>query len=70
MSLRRANQQAKEDLEKEVEIEAENFHIWLEDNKGLESVAAHYCAASLKSLLLGIPTGMQVAMLFDVVLGK
>jgi GTPase Era involved in 16S rRNA processing len=66
----KADQQTREELETEVEIEVENFHIWLEEIKKLEPITAHYCATSLKSLLLGLPTGTQIATLFDTVLNK
>jgi hypothetical protein len=62
--------QAREELETEVEIEVENFHIWLEVVKKFESFWAHYYSVSLKSLLLGLPIGVQVARLFDVVLER
>jgi hypothetical protein len=62
--------QAKEELVTEVEIEVENFHIWLEVVKKLEPFDAHYYSISLKSLLLGVPIGVQVAQLFDEVLNR
>jgi hypothetical protein len=62
--------QAREELETEVEIEVENFHIWLELVKKLPPFAAHYYSISLKSLLLGLPIGVHVARLFDVILDK
>jgi hypothetical protein len=66
----KADLQAREELETEVEIEIENFHIWLEAVKKLTSFAAHYYSVSLKSLLLGLPIGVQVAQLFGAVLEK
>jgi len=66
----KADLQAREELEAEVEIEAENFHIWLESVKEITPFAAHYYSISLKSLLLGLPIGIQVARFFDVVLEK
>lgn len=51
-------------------MEVENFHIWLESARRLEPFAAHYYSVSLKSLLLGLPIGVQVARLFDVILAK
>jgi hypothetical protein len=66
----KADMQAREELVTEAEIEAENFHIWLESVKKLTPFAAHYYSVSLKSLLLGLPIGIQVARLFDVVLEK
>jgi len=61
---------AKEELGTEVEIEVENFHIWLELVKKYAPPAAHYYSVSLKSLLLGLPIGVSVAQLFDAVLEK
>lgn len=66
----KADLQAKEELEKEVDGEVENFHVWLESVKKFAPFAAHYYSVSLKSLLLGLPISVQVAQLFDVVLEK
>jgi len=66
----KADLKAREELEKEAKIEVENFHIWLESVKKLAPFAAHYYSISLKSLLLGLPIGVQVAQLFYVVLEK
>lgn len=55
-------------LEEEVEAEVNNFRRWLEETKNLESSTAHYYAISLKSLLLGLPIGVQIAQLFSIVL--
>jgi hypothetical protein len=52
----------------EVENEVERFRLWLEKTKGLQPDNAHYYATSLKSLLLGLPVGVQVAQLFDSIL--
>ena len=52
----------------EVEREVKNFRAWLEETKNLEPATAHYYAVSLKSLLLGLPIGVQVTRLFDAVL--
>lgn len=62
--------QARKELETEVEIEVENFQIWLETTKKIGRFAAHYYSVSLKSLLLGLPTGIQIAQLFNVVMEK
>jgi hypothetical protein len=64
----RADYQTREDLRTEVEIEVENFHIWLNEAKKLEPFAAHYYSVSLKSLLLGLPIGKHVARLFEIAL--
>lgn len=54
----------------EVEAEVAGFGAWLQQAKGLESTVAYYCSHSLKSLLLGIPTGVHIACLFDMALEK
>lgn len=69
-TFRNTKPQAIKKLQTEVEIEVENFHIWLETVKKLESFEAHYYSVSLKSLLLGIPIGVQIAHLFDKVLSR
>jgi hypothetical protein len=66
----KADAQAREELETEAEIDVENFHIWLELVKKLSSFAAHYYSVSLKSLLIGLPNGEQIAQFFDIVLDK
>ena len=52
----------------EVDVEVERFRVWLEETKSLESETAHYYSVSLKSLLLGLPIGEQVAYLFGAIL--
>ncbi|HXX88158.1 MAG TPA: hypothetical protein VEH86_06930 [Candidatus Acidoferrum sp.] len=66
----RADVLAREELEAEAEIDVENFRIWLEIVKKLPSFTAHYYSISLKSLLFGLPNGIQIAQLFDSVLEK
>ena len=60
-----ATKERRRELEKEVEAEVKVFCKWREDTKSLKSLVAHYCAISLKSLLLGIPVGVQIAQLFN-----
>jgi hypothetical protein len=64
----KADLEAKKELLREVEREVENFRVWLEETKNLEPTAAHYYSVSVKSLLLGLPTGVQTARLFDTIL--
>lgn len=64
----KADLDTKRRLAKEVEQEITSFHAWLEETTKLDRTTAYYCAISLKSLLLGLPAGMQVALLFDVAL--
>jgi len=54
----------------EVEREVKSFRTWLEETKNLDPTIAYYIAVSLKSLLFGLPVGMQVAQLFDTILDK
>jgi hypothetical protein len=64
----KANPETKRELATGVESETLSFCIWLEENKGLSSTAARYYSASLKSLLLGLPVGVQMAHLFGAIL--
>lgn len=66
----KADKETKRKLEKEVEAEVEDFRAWLEETKGIQHTAAHYYSVSLKSVLLGLPIGVQVAELFDVILNN
>ena len=68
--LVKTNRMAKQELFAEVEREVEDFRNWLIETKNLETTTAHYYSVSLKSLLLGIPVGVQVAQLFDTILEK
>jgi deoxyadenosine/deoxycytidine kinase len=58
----------RKELEEEVEAEVNNFQKWLEETKNLNPSTAHYYAISLQGLLLGLPTGVQIAQLFSLVL--
>jgi len=60
----------KRHLLNEVEREIKNFCTWLEETKNLDPTIAYYIAVSLKSLLFGLPTGVQVAQLFGTILDK
>jgi hypothetical protein len=64
----KATPERRRELEEEVEAEVNNFRRWLQEAKNLEPKAAHYYAISLKSLLIGLPTGLQIAQLFSIVL--
>jgi len=66
----KADKETKRKLEKEVEAEVEDFRAWLEETKGIQHTAAHYYSVSLKSVLLGLPIGVQIAELFDVILNN
>jgi hypothetical protein len=60
----------RKELENEVEVEVCAFRKWLEDTKKLESSISHYYALSIKSLLIGLPTGVPTAQLFSIVLER
>ncbi len=60
----------KRQLLNEVEREVKSFRTWLEETKNLDPTIAYYFAVSLKSLLFGLPVGVQVAQLFDTILDK
>jgi len=64
-SFDRADIKTKRELVAKVEDEVENFGTWLKETKELQQDSAHYYSASLKSLLLGLPAGVQIAHLFD-----
>ena len=66
----KADLKAKRELTTEVEGEVSGFRIWLEETKGLSPSTARYHSASLKTLLFGLPTGVQMAHLFDAILTK
>jgi hypothetical protein len=65
-----ASTETKRKLEADVVGEVAGFSIWLEETRNLESTTAHYYAVSLKSLLLGLPIGVNVAQLFSNILDK
>ena len=56
------------DAQKRVEKEVENFFNWIKQNKGLPPTVAYYYAISLKSILTGLPIGVEIGLLFGVVL--
>jgi hypothetical protein len=66
----KAGKQAKRELITQAEEEVEDFRAWLIETKSLEPTNAHYYSVSLKSLLVGIPKGVQIAKLFDNILDK
>jgi len=67
-NFEKADLNAKRELATKAENEVESFRIWLEETKDLQPSTAHYYSTSLKSLLLGLPVGVQVAYLFDIIL--
>ena len=67
-SFNKANLDARREQQTEVNREVEDFCTWLEETRHFEPSAAHYYSVSLKSLLLGLPAGLQVACLFGIIL--
>ena len=70
VNFEKASDLTRRKMVSDVEAEVAGFGAWLQQAKGLEPTLAYYCARSLKSLLLGIPTGVQIAYLFDMALEK
>lgn len=68
LEYEKATRERRKELEDEVEVEVKNFRMWLVESKKLELSSAHYYATALKGLLLGLPTGVQIAQLFSTVL--
>ena len=68
LEYEKATRERRKELEDEVEVEVNDFRRWLEESKKLELSTAHYYAIALKGLLLGLPTGVQIAQLFSTVL--
>jgi len=64
----KATRERRKELEEEVETEVTSFNRWLKETKNLEPSTAHYYSIALKSLLLGLPIGVQIAQLFSLVL--
>lgn len=67
-SFAKANINERRDMAAEVEGEVKSFCSWLEETKGLQPSVARYCSVGLKSLLLGLPMGVQIACLFGEIL--
>ncbi len=53
---------------KRVETDLANFSHWLVKSKGVNRFLAHYYTTSLKSVLLGLATGVELGLLFGFVL--
>ena len=68
LEYEKATRERRKELEDEVEVEVKDFSNWLVESKNLELGTAHYYAIALKGLLLGLPTGVQIAQLFSTVL--
>ncbi len=64
----RAPSEVRKKLERHVQDQVEGFRTWLIETKSFQPLNAHYYSVSLKSLLLGLPIGVQIAKLFDIAL--
>jgi hypothetical protein len=69
-NLEKAGFTTKRQLLEKVEREVKSFRSWLEETKNLDPTIAYCIAVSLKSLLFGLPAGVQVAQLFGTILDK
>lgn len=66
----KADVDSRRGLEAAVDEEIKGFRVWLVRVKNFEDETAIHCAVSLKSLLLGLSVGLQVAKLFDIIMNK
>jgi len=66
----RADYKARKEIEANANTEVSSFQTWLESVKKLKPQTAHYYSISLKSLLIGLPVGEQIAQLFNIILEK
>jgi hypothetical protein len=64
----KADSQIRKEIEAKANMETSNFQTWLESVKNFTPQAAHYYSVSLKSLLMGLPTGLKIAQLFSAML--
>jgi len=55
-------------MEAETQDEIRDFCSWLQETKEFTPLTAHYYSISLKSLLLGLPIGVQIAHIFHMIL--
>lgn len=55
-------------METETQDEIRDFCSWLQETQEFTSLTAHYYSISLKSVLLGLPVGVQIAHVFNTIL--
>ena len=67
-SFDKSNEETRRQLEATAEKEVNSFCTWLTEIKGMSPDIAHYYAVSLKSLLVGLPNGVDIGLLFGGVL--
>jgi hypothetical protein len=70
INYEKANVETRRQNETIVKNEVEAFRAWLEEIKHFKATEAYYYSISLKSLLLGLPIGVQVAKLFNEILER
>ena len=66
----KADSEERRRMEKEAKQEVDGFCKWLEQAKDMDHEKAHYYATSLESILLGLPIGVQIALLFGTILDQ
>lgn len=66
----RASCAEKRKLEVQVDNETKSFRSWLVETKNLDDEIARYCSLSIKSLILGMSMGEQIAQFFDLVINR
>jgi hypothetical protein len=54
----------------EAEAKVKDFRDWLVNAKGYRLDAAHYFSVSVKSLIAGLPIGVEIGLLFAAALDK
>jgi hypothetical protein len=64
----RADVETRRLMELQTHDEIRDFCSWLQETKEFTPRTAHYYSISLKSLLLGLPIGVQIAHIFNVIL--
>jgi len=65
-----ADLMARREMSVEAEREVSDFSKWLVRVKGFDFLSAHFHAVGLRSLLMGLPVGVQFAEVFGLVLDR
>lgn len=66
----KADLSCRRQLEVDANNEITDFCKWLKETKQFPPILAHYYSISLKSLLLGLPIGVQIAQVFNIMLAS
>ena len=64
----RADVETRRLIELETCDEIRDFCSWLQETRQFTPRTAHYYSISLKSVLLGLPIGVQIAHIFNIIL--